>query len=1230
MAYTPPSEAASVGRAGAAVRKVLPIATPSRSAAAPPLLIRTGAVLPREIFAWLQSLQLGCTVKYPKRDLANGYVIAHICARYWPHVPLHSFENKTGTASRQSNWFVLRKVLRQHGVEVSAAMVDGMMSGADGCAGAFLQQLYTALTGKHVNAEAVSLENTLPEVPASKVPVYVPNSTGGAAARTRHTGGANGLLHSTHVDSRSNVAGRRGKEVRSTSPVLLPPLPPPLPMMAHMSPSTSPALASTAEGVAAGKPLLNVSVRAAGKVSTVLPVRQTSASATSAPIPPQGSSLAGAWFCTKVCESVPSDAAEGLMEDDKAAAAPTPSLSATLRWLSACPSGEGCVEDVSNATLGNTGKDSQDPQIAVLRMGVWQAIVGAVPELAQILVHTSGHGLDVLVDCLFASVKSAQFRLRGAHESDAGDNASYSFVRNALHFSAALLATLSGLNVHHAVACFETYFAASPNFSQALRGLHWPLAADYAELILAVLPPNRRLAASVLTSLWESIEHAVRDSAAEETALDSDANAGDAESGATGAEDMAEVCLLVLLRALLDSIPSINKGAFSRTPLEAAISNHTQIDANAQTSGSSVRRTAPRSGRNRAVAVLTSQDAVTNALVQLAQQRSVAALQRAAVGHTNETSAGVDEATAATEKKVAAAALAVQVLRVELRPSLMAAFVVGEPFFCVYNALFPLPGEAETPTPSHAPSPTLSVLRARWIRWCLQRRFELGLSSHSPTASAAAISSPSSPHPQQQHQYVFHSLASSGPRDEGDRRATTATPTPLPDLWVTNHETHALLSGVQALCRELSPTAELPHPAEAESRLLVGCALAESLLFLPAKYKTESANAECALTAAGTQRGGVASTTVAVTSDTEGGDEQLTGEAATSSLAGDGGDIFAEDAAEAALKVLVHDATPAQIRSILGCPSKSRADAAAPEGEALEDEAAWMAHRYVGPLNPSGLLVAESDALLLVKAALSVLGSGGALPSSPSSTGDRDLKVAGSGGGLRRLAARAAVVAREGQVEGKVAERVQWLARLLVEGRANVGGGAPLLFMCRRTDDSNAGRRSPSSLRENTALVASAASEAELQQWRAVLSCCYEDLLLVIQAASMRLRQRGGAGGGGSYATASVGRGTGNSRETVAAAAAHLSEAVGKELLMLAPQAEGVVCTLWRELAPYVAAPEATGSKSEGERLFVSAAAPSAALNSAFMGGPLFSFLENVSQEELVSAVYWICAVCSA
>ncbi|KAK7194600.1 hypothetical protein NESM_000378400 [Novymonas esmeraldas] len=1326
MAHASVSAAGSVGRHSAAT--VTATAAKEHSitgAAAPTQQPRTGVALPREIVAWLQSLQLSSSVTYPRRDLASGYVVAHICARYWPNVPLHSFENKSSAASKQGNWFVLHKVMRKHGVEVSKSMVHGMMSGAGDYAEAFLQQLYTALTGKHVDTEAVPLEDALPTVLTSEVPVYVPTSTGGAAARTRYGAGAAaaaGTRPSMHVDSRGGVLGRRekavslvgptaavgamgsGKDPRSAAPALLPPLPPPPPMPTHVSAVAALALASSTsspppplDGAAAatGKPLLNVSVRAAGQVSTVLPMQHTTttmaaaaggdAAATGgggARTPARDSSQAGAWFCLKVRDAVPAEALESLMDIDAAAGRGSASLPATLRWLSAAPTRADEDEDGDASTPtsagGGAAVDSQEVQQALVRVGVWQAVLAALPELAQLLLYHGGHGLDVLVDSVFSTVADTQAR-RGSGES--GSGLSHNFVRSALHFSTVLLATLSDLNIHHAVACFNTYFAASPTFARALRGLRWSLAADYAELLTAVLPANRRLAAPLLSSLWVTIECAVRDSAAEEEEEEAAKDA--AVDGVVGTTDAADVCLLVLLRAVLTSLTPLCTGASpTRVPAAAAavaaaaastaaasMGGYSQADAGGRATTNTGRRTAPRSGRGAAGAVAaptTAPDAVSSALVQLAQERSAAALQQA-VARRGRTAA------ASTALEEAAAALAVDVLRVEPHISPIA----GGAFFDVCNALFPTTAAeaCDAGSTSRPASPTLSVLRARWVRWCLQQRFDLGLSCHTaavsaertPAAAAAAAaaapgaaSTPSSSNPHQHLPRISYASVSFGLRDGGDRRATALAAAPTQEVWVDSHEMRALLTAVDVLSRELTTTTQTPSStagavgaegdeaaaaaatpttAEAQARVLVACALAESLPFLPARYKTEPRRSG----------GGGAAAAAAAAAD-EAAEGRPSPNTAESPRTAADRDVCADDAAEAALDVLVREASPAQLRAIVGATS-------AAESHGGAAAVRWLNSAVVGPLAPPGLLVVESDALLLVTAALNALSGGGgsgsdlgsgAVPSASfSAAAEKEVRRIGSGGaagaavgvgvgggGVRRLAARAAVIAREGHVEARTAERVRWLALLLVEGRSAGGGSAPLLPARQRADGSSGGgggasRRSPSSVREDVGVAATPALEAALAQWQSLLSRCGEDVLLVIQAASLRLRQRGGVGGGA--AAAANGQASGaDGRDAAAAAAAvaaHMVEAVGTELLALARMAERVACGLWRELAPLMATAAPGAAKADAERRLHSTAAPSAGTNMSALGGPLFSFVDGVTHEEVASAVAWLCGI---
>jgi hypothetical protein len=62
-------------------------------------------VLAREVLKWLQSLELGTTYGHPRRDFANGYLVAVIFARYYPS-ELRPWTMYTGDSLKQklNNW----------------------------------------------------------------------------------------------------------------------------------------------------------------------------------------------------------------------------------------------------------------------------------------------------------------------------------------------------------------------------------------------------------------------------------------------------------------------------------------------------------------------------------------------------------------------------------------------------------------------------------------------------------------------------------------------------------------------------------------------------------------------------------------------------------------------------------------------------------------------------------------------------------------------------------------------------------------------------------------------------------------------------------------------------------------------------------------------------------------------------------------------------------------------
>ncbi|XP_061419897.1 spermatogenesis-associated protein 4 isoform X2 [Lethenteron reissneri] len=112
---------------------------------------RTG--LPREVFRWLQSLDLSVQFRNARRDLSNGLVLAEIFSWYYPgDLLMHSFQPGESLASKLANWSLLHRFFAKRGLAFSKELTDGTLHRKPGAAEQLLQRVYSTLTNRRVKS----------------------------------------------------------------------------------------------------------------------------------------------------------------------------------------------------------------------------------------------------------------------------------------------------------------------------------------------------------------------------------------------------------------------------------------------------------------------------------------------------------------------------------------------------------------------------------------------------------------------------------------------------------------------------------------------------------------------------------------------------------------------------------------------------------------------------------------------------------------------------------------------------------------------------------------------------------------------------------------------------------------------------------------------------------------------------------------------------------------------
>ena len=124
--------------------------------------------LSREVLRWIQSLDLAYSIKNPKRDFSNGFLIAEIFSRYFVRgISMHSYDNGTAIRVKKDNWGQLLKFFRKQGLDmITQDEVTAIIHCEDGAVASFIKRIYQALTQREVQEVAK-------RPPLEKLPAYM-------------------------------------------------------------------------------------------------------------------------------------------------------------------------------------------------------------------------------------------------------------------------------------------------------------------------------------------------------------------------------------------------------------------------------------------------------------------------------------------------------------------------------------------------------------------------------------------------------------------------------------------------------------------------------------------------------------------------------------------------------------------------------------------------------------------------------------------------------------------------------------------------------------------------------------------------------------------------------------------------------------------------------------------------------------------------------------------------
>eukprot|EP00878_Enallax_costatus_P044480 GHUV01053122.1.p1 GENE.GHUV01053122.1~~GHUV01053122.1.p1 ORF type:complete len:144 (+),score=33.03 GHUV01053122.1:317-748(+) len=105
--------------------------------------------LGRDVYKFLQRLDLSCPIKNPRRDLSNGFYVAEILSRFFAaDIQMHSYQNGTSERCKRDNWEQIKRVCQKNDLSIPSNIIEGTIQGEPGAAVSLMELLYEKFTGK--------------------------------------------------------------------------------------------------------------------------------------------------------------------------------------------------------------------------------------------------------------------------------------------------------------------------------------------------------------------------------------------------------------------------------------------------------------------------------------------------------------------------------------------------------------------------------------------------------------------------------------------------------------------------------------------------------------------------------------------------------------------------------------------------------------------------------------------------------------------------------------------------------------------------------------------------------------------------------------------------------------------------------------------------------------------------------------------------------------------------